>query len=287
MLKQRIITAIVLFAIIVASLLVSPTAFLALVAVAMGCCLWEWLRICQWNSQKAAICGIIVAMALFSIEVFAPEAIKVIHSDCFMLLVSGVGTFIWTILTALVFIRRHQGWQVSATLGTVLAWILVPVAWYSLVWLFNSPERGILYTLSVLAIVWIADIGAFFVGMNVGGPKMATAISPKKTWSGAIGAIFLVIIAGWCFARFLPQVNLWSTALFNQADSIGVVFVLLFITVIFSVAGDLFESALKRSAGVKDSSNLLPGHGGVYDRIDAQMAVLPLSVFIVLLLKQI
>lgn len=283
MLKQRIITAVILLAAIIGSLYLSPMAFLALAAVAMGCCLWEWLRICGWNTYAAGICGAAVAVVLYALEFVAPATLNPAASTGAMTAITGVATATWTVLTAMVIIKRTSGWAVPKALGSVLAWIMVPASWYSLLWLFTSENGGIVYMLSVLSVVWIADVGAYFVGRSCGGPKMAVGISPKKTWSGAAGAVVLVIAITWALKLFAPELNLWSTELITKAGSVAASLIL-FIVVVFSIAGDLFESALKRSAGIKDSSNLLPGHGGVYDRIDAQVAVLPLAVFLMLIL---
>ena len=138
--------------------------------------------------------------------------------------------------------------------------------------------------LSVLAIVWVADIVAYFGGRAMGGPKMAQGISPKKTWSGALTAFVCVIALSYVLYWAQPSFPLWSNSIISGLD-IWASDLVLFIAVLFSIAGDLFESALKRSVGIKDSSNLLPGHGGFYDRLDAQMSVLPYSVFVLLFLQ--
>jgi phosphatidate cytidylyltransferase len=123
-------------------------------------------------------------------------------------------------------------------------------------------RRSPLYLLSVLAIVWIADIGAYFAGKAFGKRKLAPSISPGKSWEGAIG--------GWIAVLLLTALSLLSPSL---SDTL-----VLTLLAVASVVGDLFESQLKRRAGMKDSSALLPGHGGVLDRIDALIPVLPLAV---------
>ena len=158
----------------------------------------------------------------------------------------------------------------------------MPAAWFSLMYLFR--EKGTIYMLSVLAIVWVADIMAYFGGRCFGGPKMAQGISPKKTWSGALTAFVCVLALSYVLYWAQPSFPLWTNALISHLTGWTSVLILILV-VLFSIAGDLFESALKRTAGVKDSSNLLPGHGGFYDRLDAQMSVLPLTVFILLFLQ--
>jgi len=284
MLKQRVITATVLLVVLVASLCISPVAFLFLAAVAMGCTQWEWLKICGWSSGLSGLIGAVVAAGLYYLTCFSPVSTDLISNNTFMTVLTSIGTVVWTILTFIIFTKRNTGWKVPLGLGSLLSFILIPIAWFSLAWLYTSAQGGTVLMLSVLAIVWVADIGAYFVGMNVGGPKMCVGISPKKTWSGAVGAVILVILIALALSYIWPEYNFWTSWVLKDANTWTAV-LLLFIVVVFSIAGDLFESALKRTAGIKDSSNLLPGHGGVYDRIDAQMPVLPLSVFILLFLQ--
>jgi phosphatidate cytidylyltransferase len=140
-----------------------------------------------------------------------------------------------------------------------------------------------LYLLSVMALVWIADIGAYFSGKAFGKRKLAPSISPGKSWEGAIGGGIAVLViaaitifaapsAPWLQDTFAVQLQLrrgWPMAL-----------LVLLVLVAASIVGDLFESQLKRRAGIKDSSNLLPGHGGVLDRIDALIPVLPFAALV-------
>jgi phosphatidate cytidylyltransferase len=133
------------------------------------------------------------------------------------------------------------------------------------------------FVLSLLLVVWLADIGAYFAGKALGRHKLAPSISPGKTWEGAIGGWVAVIVIGALAAAtgfYAPTV---FTALVAHLGWVRA-FIALTVLVVFSVVGDLFESLLKRQAGVKDSSGLLPGHGGVLDRIDALLPVLPIAL---------
>lgn len=282
MLLQRVITAVVLLIIIVGALLISPTAFTAVAAVAIGCCFWEWLRICKWNNGVALVCGVIVGAGLFLIEYFSPAVLQTVQSGNGLLIITSAAVVLWAVITALIFTRRSSGWMVPPGVGALLAWVFIPAAWLSLMFLFR--EKGTIYMLSVLAIVWVADIMAYFGGRTFGGPKMAVGISPKKTWSGALTAFVSVLTLSYVLYWAQPSFPLWTNDLIRGL-SVWASALILILVVLYSIAGDLFESALKRSAGVKDSSNLLPGHGGFYDRLDAQMSVLPLTVFILLFLQ--
>jgi phosphatidate cytidylyltransferase len=158
-----------------------------------------------------------------------------------------------------------------------LAGIVVFVAcWHALV---AARMQGVPFVLSLLLLVWLADIGAYFSGKAFGKHKLAPAISPGKTWEGAIGGWLVVMIVA-AAAVFLHafEPTLYSALLAHW----GAVRTLLALTLLvaFSVVGDLFESMMKRQAGVKDSSGLLPGHGGVLDRIDALLPVLPLAMLL-------
>lgn len=138
-------------------------------------------------------------------------------------------------------------------------------------------QQSALYLLSVMAIVWVADVGAYFAGKAFGRRKLAPSISPGKSWEGAIGGWLSVLVLG---AACVAIPGLENTFAARAAGSWGwpAMAAILTLLVAASVAGDLFESQLKRRAGFKDSSNLLPGHGGVLDRIDALIPVVPLAV---------
>ena len=282
MLRQRIITAVILFIVIIAALLIGPWAFTGLAAIAMGACLWEWLRLAQWNNTLSLLIGAAAAVFFYWLEMFQPVNINLIQSGNGLLIVSAIGTVIWTVITCVVFFKRMSGWNVPNPLCWISAIIFVPCAWFSLMFLYR--EYGAVYMISVLALVWIADIMAFFGGRALQGPKMAVGISPKKTWSGALTAVVCVLVLSYVVYYVDPLAPFWTNTVISKLTVFGSA-VILFIAVLFSIAGDLFESAVKRTAGVKDSSNLLPGHGGVYDRLDAQFAVLPLSVFILLFIQ--
>lgn len=282
MLQQRIITAVILLIVIIAALWIGPLAFTAVAALAMGACLWEWLRLANWNSALSMIIGAVIAVFFYWLEVAQPFDLNLLQSGNGLLIISSIGTVIWTVLTCVVFFRRMSGWNVPNPLCWLSAVIFVPCAWFSLMYLYR--DFGAIYMISVLALVWVADITAFFGGRALQGPKMAVGISPKKTWSGAFTAVVCVLALSYILYAFAPQAPLWTNTIISKLTvfaSAGI----LFIVVLFSIAGDLFESAVKRTAGVKDSSNLLPGHGGVYDRLDAQFAVLPLAVFVLLFVQ--
>jgi phosphatidate cytidylyltransferase len=146
-------------------------------------------------------------------------------------------------------------------------------------------DGGFVYLLSVLVIVWLADIAAYFAGRRWGRRKLAPAISPGKTWAGVGGAVTAVLLLALLLARLAPEVPAFSTLLQQRLPVAGALAVLAAL-VALSIVGDLFESLLKRQVDAKDSGRLLPGHGGVLDRIDALIAVLPAAALLDLWLRR-
>jgi phosphatidate cytidylyltransferase len=174
--------------------------------------------------------------------------------------------------------RGVAGWGVwPAALRLWCGLLLLACAWLALV---QARQVGLEFLLSVLTLVWMADIAAYFGGKAMGRRKLAPTVSPGKTWEGAIsGAIGVLVLASvWIWA----DAQGWGGqgSLYARLWSLGPLFALIALAFLtsMSVVGDLVESLVKRSAGAKDSSQLLPGHGGVLDRIDALLPVLPLSM---------
>ena len=141
-------------------------------------------------------------------------------------------------------------------------------AWAALCWLHGSGPAGPAWSLFALFIVWIADSGAYFVGVRFGKHKLAPRISPGKSWEGFAGGLVATLLLALACAPLLGVA--WT--------DLSLLLLLTAVTALVSVAGDLFESLLKRHAGAKDSSQLIPGHGGVLDRLDSLFAALPIFV---------
>jgi phosphatidate cytidylyltransferase len=167
--------------------------------------------------------------------------------------------------------------------------LLLALAWVALV---QAHRRGVNFLLSVLVLVWAADVFAYFFGRAFGGRlvrvKLAASISPGKSWEGVFGGVFGVLIVAtvWCAAD--SQLNLGSQSFYTLLAAQGwfVALPALVFMSAMSVVGDLVESLVKRSAGMKDSSGLLPGHGGVLDRVDALLPTLPLAMMLVTWLQK-
>lgn len=133
----------------------------------------------------------------------------------------------------------------------------------------RRQDDGLLLAIWAMALVWATDIGAYFAGRTIGGPKLAPAISPNKTWAGLIGGVLAAGVFGWALMTWAGLA--WQLAAASPALAV------------LAQSGDLYESALKRRAGVKDSGNILPGHGGVLDRLDGLVPVAPVAALLVLL----
>jgi phosphatidate cytidylyltransferase len=269
MLMTRIITAIVLLAVLLPVLFLgSPLAIVALCAVFFAAACWEGLRL---FGHKLIVPAAVVWTAIFAWLAYSGMSAQ-------LMLIWLVAVLAWLIkfIPSLKFglppvasysNRIYSAMYLISILGTFLAIVLFQRA------------HSATYLLSVMAIVWVADIGAYFSGKAFGKNKLAPTISPGKSWEGAIGGWICVIIIGAVSTQVPFLVDTFSVSLQRRWGWLGLSLVLTLLTSA-SVVGDLVESQLKRRAQMKDSSNLLPGHGGVLDRIDALISVLPLAMLI-------
>jgi phosphatidate cytidylyltransferase len=267
MLKTRVITAIVLLAILLPVTLWAPIGgFGALIAFVVVFAAWEWARLLKLPGAGPVVYAIIAALALVASTRLGPPRPLFEASSIF-----------WIFVGPFVLLRKPTLAQGAWRLFLLLAGIVVFAAcWHALV---TARIAGVPFVLSLLLVVWLADIGAYFAGKAFGKHKLAPSISPGKTWEGAIGGWLSVMIV----AAIAVLTHAFAPTLFSALlEHLGAAraFATLTLLVVFSVVGDLFESMLKRQAGVKDSSNLLPGHGGVLDRIDALLPVLPLAMLL-------
>lgn len=278
MLKQRIITAIVLLLVLLPALFYpAPEPFCALALLLMAAGAWEWGRLNGYGQSAslatAALC-VLLCLASWAGGMLTQSL------PTFWLLAGAA----WVLAAAWLL---RGGVPVWATIPRGLRWSLGLLALWC-AWLAVAQARfiGINFLLSVMVLVWVADIFAYFFGRALGGrfsrAKLAPSISPGKSWEGVWGGVagVLVLAVSWRWAD-----QFWQAAVpsfYSHLFDRGWVFFLvavLFMTAM-SVAGDLVESLIKRSAGVKDSSGLLPGHGGVLDRVDALLPTLPLALML-------
>lgn len=273
MLLQRVITAVVLLAILLPALLAPVVWPFALLVLAMLTAAgWEWARLNGITGWAALALGAVLlgvgGLALHrALAHPAPPWLWWAVLPC------------WVLGGALALRRGVPGWPLwPRGLRLVLGVAILALAGVAMT---QSKAIGVNFLLSVLCLVWVADIAAYFGGRAFGRRKLALSISPGKSWEGVWSgmAAVLLLAAGWLAfdARGLGD----STSVYSRMLQLwgwpGLVAGVLFLAGM-SVVGDLFESLVKRSAGAKDSSALLPGHGGVLDRIDALLPVLPLAL---------
>ena len=272
MLRERVITALVLLALLIPAVIAgNPLWFELLTALLIGAAGWEWGRLCGLGGAVSVVSGVALFLActlvgpVYGLEIPAE--------------VWAVVAVLWIAGGTIALRAGPDGFKaLNGVLRFLVGWALIGDAWAALV---ASKERGLPYLATVCALVWLADIAAYFVGRAIGKRKLAPTISPGKSWEGAIGGwvavLLLAVIVVVVTAR--PHGNLF----WMLRTHFGWFGLLLGCTALVALAivGDLVESLVKRAAGAKDSSGLLPGHGGVLDRIDALLPVFPAALALV------
>ena len=275
MLKQRVITALVLLAVIIGVLaLGGTTAWGVLMLPVMALAIHEWTRLLGRQASPALPISLAVAIAYGAWPSDATPAPE------WLVPVLGIGVLAW------IFVAFRSVFRVRPSCSSPwLAAFSMLLLWVSL---FELRNLGAGVLISAMAIVWLADIGAYFSGRAFGQHKLAPRVSPGKTWEGVAGGAVLCIGTALVVARAGAgaaggSLPLFSTVVSQHLGLIGMAVVLMLL-VLLSVMGDLYESLLKRHAGVKDSGTCLPGHGGMFDRIDALVPTMPLCLLIWLLM---
>jgi phosphatidate cytidylyltransferase len=282
MLKTRFITAIVLLACFIPIFLFSSAiTFSLVIALVISLAAWEWGRF-LWPKQKYnaiyfSLFTQLLILILILLQEFENEGLKDVQQNLPVIL--WISSIFWIFGVPFI-LRKNLQFSIKKNIGLLsIAGLVIFVSdFYALILL---REKGILVLLTVLMIVWVADIGAYFTGKKWGKHKLAPQISPGKSQEGAIGGIFMVCVIALAFNHYNPLNNDFFSFIGKHYSVFGLIFISVFLASI-SVIGDLFESQLKRLTGVKDSSNLLPGHGGVLDRLDALLPVLPIAALLMM-----
>ncbi len=265
MLKTRVLTALVLAPLVLAAVWFASTPWVAgalAVVLSLGAAEWIQLLGVRKTWQRGAFVVGLWALILLGWAYYqnglaaAPVLVPV-----------GIG---W--LGALYWLQRYsQAGQLSppsTAIGVLLGYAVLWPAWFSMVYLHGDGPWGPLFFIMLLFAVWGADIGAYFAGRAFGRHKLAPKVSPNKTWEGVAGGVVLALVV----------VALLHLAFGPGWPPLRVLLPLTLVTVLFSIVGDLFESMIKRQHDAKDSGTLLPGHGGVLDRIDSLTAAAPIFV---------
>lgn len=254
MLKQRILTAIVLVAAVFLTLFAeNPIYWRGFITLATVLGFFEWLKFCEFSSVPSRA----LAFVFFAITVYLLQAgyIPMLYA-VLVTCVLWLGLLLFT--TRDWFLQLHQPF-IKCLVGLVIlpmvGWLLIEI---------KQIIYGPWWVICLMVAVFFADIGAYFVGRRFGKTKLAPTISPGKTVEGFVGGLALV------FVCFLPVLFLNFDAMTATALLFGIL-----LTSVISVGGDLFESKMKRHVGLKDSSNILPGHGGILDRVDSLLSATP------------
>jgi phosphatidate cytidylyltransferase len=269
MLKHRVITALVLLAgLLAAVFLLSQPLWLALIGLVCAAAAWEWGGLCRWSSAGKAVFSAVCASACLAIGLLT--GLDGSGARPLLALPYGAAALFWLLLVPL-WLRQHWTLRSHAASVGIGLLVLVPCALAMAHLRMLDPWA----LLGAMALVWIADIAAYFTGRAFGRHKLAPAISPGKTWEGAGGALAGVLVFGVGVALFVGSRGVSTIPL-------PLLMVVLAVLTAISIEGDLFESLLKRQAGIKDSGRILPGHGGILDRIDSLTSTLPVVGLIAL-----
>jgi phosphatidate cytidylyltransferase len=272
MLRTRVITALLMLAVLLPALLASsPWPFALVTLVLIGAAAWEWGRLNGMGAAAVAV-GVAVALACLAALLLRwdAQAPSSLWWFALALWVLGGG---WLLRAGVVqWPRFDRNARVAAgVVALLIAWLAITVA----------RTVGINFILSILCLVWAADIAAYFGGRRFGQRKLAPGISPGKSWegvwSGMAGVLLLAAVWWWIDGQGVTDSPSLYSLLVERIGWAGTALGLVFLAAM-SVVGDLVESLVKRAAGAKDSSRLLPGHGGVLDRIDALLPVFPLAL---------
>lgn len=268
MLKERILTAIVLITLVLLGIFYLPFIWFGIItAVIFLLAAWEWCRLIQLSGLSTKICFLVAVLLSGVLLQFADATI-----------ILSLGFLTWGLAgCALIYHSTFARlWSTHVWLRWASGIWLLALAWYAVSFIRWQP-LGSSYLLLMLLWIWGADSGAFFVGRRFGKQKLAPAISPGKTREGVLGGLLVVILIALIAGLFFP---------FGVVHYVGLL-ILSLIVAIISVVGDLFESLVKRQTGVKDSGTLLPGHGGILDRLDSLISTAPVFALGIIVLQHL
>ena len=268
MLGKRVATALVLLAVLLPAIFVLPPVVWGVITLGfLAVAAWEWAKLLPGAPRPRYAAGVVCiagggALAWRSIAPW-PDA---------MLVVACAALVAFWVVSGAARLRRREarggGWPLAA--------VLLIGCWLAM---YELRVLGPVALVSSMAVIWVADIAAYFAGRAFGRHKLAPGISPGKTWEGAVGGFVAVVAIGLVCARSSELASSLPAVLAHRLTAPGAALALVAIAAL-SIVGDLHESLLKREAGVKDSGTLLPGHGGVLDRIDALIPTMPAALLL-------
>lgn len=275
MLKTRVLTAVAILPVVLGMLFLASPAVWSLFVLAIALAgAWEWSRLCGLSTRGQAVflmlSGASGAALWVSFLRLPPSQFLAMATGAF-----AIAAVFWILVAPLWLARLLRPAPMACAIaGFVVVW----PTWFAFVVLRDVSPWVLL---AAAALVWVADIAAYFAGRAFGKRKLAPAISPGKTWAGVGGAVAGVLVYGLVLCAIAARGDTPLTPYFAPAAGVVVLAAMVLVTAL-SVVGDLFESWMKRGAGLKDSSNLLPGHGGILDRIDALTSTLPVAALAIL-----
>jgi len=285
LLKQRLLTALVLIPVALYAVFALPlTGFAVAVLILMTAGAWEWAPLMGVTKRLGRIAytlsvSVILAALMWWVPVDQVWQQGELAQPLYILIVLGCAWWVLALVLVLNYPRSRRVWSRTRSIVGVFGWLTLVPAWAGMLAIRSlnyaeQPLFGGFAVLFVLLLVWAADVGAYFAGVRYGRNKLMPAVSPGKTMEGLLGGITLAFVVMMVVAHWLKV----------PAEQFAGYYLAGLVTVVASVFGDLNESMFKRCAGVKDSGSLLPGHGGILDRIDSLTAALPVFALAYLLL---
>jgi len=279
-LKQRIVTAVVLLAcLIAATTLLSSFGFALFVSVTVMLAAWEWCGLTGLGKQLSRA-GYMTAIAtvlagLFLALNISGDALGV--NQYRLAVILGLGTLFWllSLIILITYPTNKTAWNDQSKIAIMGLFALIPV-WAAVIQLKYLMPSGVL-VIALIILVAAVDVGGYFVGIRFGRRRLAPELSPSKSWEGVWGGLGLCLLVGiglsWAAHRYIEILEPWQFI---------ALLMLTLLTTFFSIIGDLLESMLKRNRNVKDSGGILPGHGGLLDRVDGLMAAAPIYTLLVM-----
>jgi phosphatidate cytidylyltransferase len=280
MLMQRLLAALVLIPVVLIALFFLPiTFFVGIVIIICGLGVWEWTQFLPVKSIIIRRYGVIISTLLLAIIYYLLSSHFVyLLFDCSLIL--GLCWWVCALFLVITYPKSAKFWQSSYKLKGLFGFCtLFPffsgMAILRSIFYENNPYFGAFILLYVLTLIWATDSGAYFVGRMCGKRKLAPQVSPGKTIEGLIGGVITAML-----------IATVTSYLFYDGILFGKLMIISLVTILASVLGDLTESMFKRAAGIKDSGNLIPGHGGILDRIDSLTSAIPIFTALLLLIIQ-
>jgi phosphatidate cytidylyltransferase len=268
MLWQRVLTALVLAPLVLWGIWAAPGLIFAIgLAVIFLLAGWEWARLSGYTGNLARL----VYVAVLVLAMVALYAGLAVVNLALVVLVCGLMWWTLALMSVIAYPEANQLWQNSVLARGIAGLFVLLPAWLAIVVLHGHGPEGPAWVILLALLVWGADTGAYFAGRTFGRHKLAPRVSPGKTWEGVLGGVVLGLLIAWAGSWWL-----------GAPGGLVAFMLLVLATLLISVLGDLLESLFKRITDIKDSGGLLPGHGGLMDRIDSLTAAAPLFVLGVL-----